>query len=223
MRKGLTLMELLVVISILTTLAALLYPIYLKVRSRMYAISCANQLRQIGLAIKMYVNDQGQENPYFMPPNLGRLYPQYIHDRDFLICPRVQALVPQEILKEIRQVKVGGSPWSSYWQVFPKAIDSIAKQYPGEHVSFSEVFAKRGDMTPVALCEFHRYCSFLTFSFKDDTRASAWAEANCYHPNRDIFLTLGGPLIVLRWGGSVHFVYKGHYWISSSSSFLLDY
>ena len=33
MRKGLTLMELLTVVSILATLAALLYPVYLKVRS----------------------------------------------------------------------------------------------------------------------------------------------------------------------------------------------
>lgn len=221
-RKGLTLMELLVVISILATLAALLFPVYLGFRSRMYEISCANQLRQIGLAIKMYVHEQGDDTPYSMP-YIERLYPQYIRHRDLLICPRVQALVPQEILDEIRQVKVWGFPWSSYWQISPKGIDSIAKQYPGEHVSFGEVFAKRGDMTPIALCEFHRYCSISTFRFGKGSRASEWAMANCYDPNRDIFLTPGAPLIVLRWGGSVHFVYKGLYWISSSSAFLLDY
>ena len=81
MRRGLTLMELLTVISILATLAALLYPVYLKVRSRMYEINCANQLRQIGLAIRMYVKDYAaEETPYAMPVIPGTLYPYYLKD-----------------------------------------------------------------------------------------------------------------------------------------------
>ena len=71
MRKGLTLMELLTVMSILATLAALLFPVYLKVRSRVYQTSCANQLRQIGIAIHMYANDYGECMPTIM--EMGRL------------------------------------------------------------------------------------------------------------------------------------------------------
>jgi len=64
MRKGLTLMELLTVISILATLAALLYPVYLKVRARMDIHACAQQLSQIGVAIRMYAHDYEGDTPY---------------------------------------------------------------------------------------------------------------------------------------------------------------
>jgi prepilin-type N-terminal cleavage/methylation domain-containing protein len=225
MRKGLTLMELLTVISILATLAALLFPVYLKVRSRVYQTSCANQLRQIGIAIHMYANDHGDGTPYSMPYPMERIYPSYITDRDFLICPRIRALVPSEILEEFRHLKIWGSPLSSYWAVAPKGIDALAKEYPGEFVSFADVFAKRGDMTPIVICEFHRYCAISTFNFPHGSKGFAWAQVNCYDWRHDIFFTPGAPLLILRWGGMVDFVYKGTYWFPShsTSALLLDF
>ena len=99
-RKGLTLRELLTVISILMTLTALLFPVYLNIRSRMYEISCANQLRQIGLAIRMYVKDYAEEEtPYAMPVIPGALYPYYLRDEDLLICPRIWAIVPHDVIE----------------------------------------------------------------------------------------------------------------------------
>ncbi len=217
-RKGLTLMELLVVISLLATLAALLFPVYLRVHSRMYAVSCANQLRQIGLAIKMYIHDQGDGSPYSMPYGLGKLYPHYVKNKDLLVCPYLRVLVP-EVVEEMHQISqdLWGEVWSSYFHITPRAMDSLAKEYPGEVISFADIFAKRGDQTPIIWCTTHRMCPESNFSIFNSTKGRTFLSTFCsnyYIPH--------APLVILRWGGSTDFVYKGS-WMTDSNVLLLSY
>ena len=59
-RRGFTLIELLVVIAIIALLAALLLPGMKTARDRARAISCASNLRQLGVALYGYDQDHGR-------------------------------------------------------------------------------------------------------------------------------------------------------------------
>lgn len=77
-RHGFTLIELLVVISIIALLAAILFPVFTRVREGGRRTSCANNLRQLGLAFQQYVQDNSGRYPYsgdaFTAPGGGRCF-----------------------------------------------------------------------------------------------------------------------------------------------------
>lgn len=60
---GFTLIELLVVIAILAILAAILFPVFARARSKGYQASCASNLKQIATAIIMYGDDHDGYGP----------------------------------------------------------------------------------------------------------------------------------------------------------------
>lgn len=63
-KRGFTLIELLVVVGIIALLAAILFPVFLAARGRAKATTCASNLRQLHLALSLYVADNGG----YLPP-----------------------------------------------------------------------------------------------------------------------------------------------------------
>jgi prepilin-type N-terminal cleavage/methylation domain-containing protein/prepilin-type processing-associated H-X9-DG protein len=59
-RKGFTLIELLVVIAIIAILAAILFPVFARARSKAEQASCLSNVKQLMLATLMYCNDNDQ-------------------------------------------------------------------------------------------------------------------------------------------------------------------
>jgi len=68
LRPGFTLVELLVVIAIISLLLSILLPSLAKARSLAYRIKCAHNLKQINLAVNMYLNENEDTYPCAQDP-----------------------------------------------------------------------------------------------------------------------------------------------------------
>jgi prepilin-type N-terminal cleavage/methylation domain-containing protein len=68
-RSAFTLIELLVVIAIIAILAAILFPVFAQAKEAAKKTACLSNAKQIGLAFKMYLNDNDDTSPIFYAYN----------------------------------------------------------------------------------------------------------------------------------------------------------
>ncbi len=78
-KAGFTLVELLVVLAILSLLAALVFPVFNRVRAKSHETVCLSNLHQIGRAIALYTTDYDEHIPHaldaFTKENFTTFYP----------------------------------------------------------------------------------------------------------------------------------------------------
>jgi prepilin-type N-terminal cleavage/methylation domain-containing protein/prepilin-type processing-associated H-X9-DG protein len=99
---GFTLIELLVVIAIIAILAAILFPVFSRVREKARQISCGSNLRQVQLAIAQYAQDYDERHPttWFGDANASSPgYYQwqeavlpYVKNDQLFVCPSASAI-----------------------------------------------------------------------------------------------------------------------------------
>jgi len=174
-RKGFTLIELLVVVAIIALLAAILFPVFGRARERARQTGCMSNLKQIGLGLSQYVQDNdnawpgglvpggpmavpatpggsGNGEPGFGMGWAGSIYP-YVRNTQLYTCPDDTTL------------PASGTQNISY---------SMNQWLPARNES-----ALASPVTTVALCEVKNTWSFLTYadegvSEQGGTNAGAW-------------------------------------------------
>jgi len=78
-KKGLTLVELLIVVGIIAVLAGLLFSVFSSVRENACITYCINSFKQVGIALYMYAQDHDE----FVPPYCNNLVSDEIDDDIF--------------------------------------------------------------------------------------------------------------------------------------------
>jgi prepilin-type N-terminal cleavage/methylation domain-containing protein len=164
-RGAFTLIEVLVVMAIIALLAAILFPVFRAARLKAGMTACISQLRQHGMALKMYRQDYDA-----LPPLLSTTNEAYVKEPRLFVCPNdgEKGQYEGNIRLEGNSYLASGVSYS----YIPNWLPALELGWWNPAPNRGE--GKWEDQTPVVVCDWHWATRFMKDWSRNQQGARGW-------------------------------------------------